>query len=113
YNDVTVRYLSFAEASNNLRDGHIDAAFVTAGIPTAAIQDVAAGRDIVLVPVGAEVAERLQQEYPFYISVVVPAGTYPGVSTDVPTVAVGAMLADRADLPEELGYNLPKALFET
>ena len=54
YDDITVRYLSFAEASNNLRDGHIDAAFVTAGIPTAAIQDVATGRDIVLVSVSPD-----------------------------------------------------------
>src|SRR5690606_24014925 len=112
YNDITVRYLSFAEASNNLRDGHIDAAFVTAGIPTAAIQDVAAGRDIVLVSVGADLAAALQEEYPFYIPVTVPGGTYSGVNDDVPTVAVGAMLAVRAELSEDLVYNLTKALFE-
>jgi len=112
YNDITVRYLSFAEASNNLRDGHIDAAFVTAGIPTAAIQDVAATRDIVLVSVSPDLAARLQQEYPFYIAVTVPGGTYQGVNEDVPTVAVGAMLAVRADLSEDLVYNLTKALFE-
>src|SRR5690606_16986813 len=51
YDDIQVRYLSFAEAAGNLRDGHIDAAFVTAGIPTAAVQDVATGTEIVIVPV--------------------------------------------------------------
>src|SRR5690606_23024622 len=64
YNDISVRYLSFAEASSNLRDGHIDAAFVTAGLPTAAIQDIAAQRAITLVPVSDELVARLQEEYP-------------------------------------------------
>lgn len=112
YDDITVRYLSFAEASNNLRDGHIDAAFVTAGIPTAAIQDVATGRDIVLVSVSPDLAASLQEQYPFYIAVTVPGGTYSGVNEDVPTVAVGAMLAVRAELSEDVVYNLTKALFE-
>jgi len=112
YDDITVRYLSFAEASNNLRDGHIEAAFVTAGIPTAAIQDIASQRDIVIVPVGPDLLEKLVADYPFYTGVTIPGGTYRGVNDDVHTVAVKAMLAVRADLSEDLVYNLTKALFE-
>src|SRR5690606_14935494 len=40
YDDITVDYLSFAEAADNLRDGHIDAAFITAGFPTSAITEI-------------------------------------------------------------------------
>jgi len=111
YNDITVRYLSFAEASNNLRDGHIEAAFVTAGIPTAAIQDIAAQRDIVIVPIGADLLEKLRADYPFYTGVTIPGGTYRGVNNDVHTVAVKAMLVVRADLSEDLVYNMTKAFF--
>lgn len=111
YNDITVRYLSFAEAANNLRDGHIEAAFVTAGIPTAAIQDIAAQRDIVIVPIGADLLEKLRADYPFYTGVVIPGGTYRGVNHDVHTVAVKAMLVARADLSEDLVYNMTKAFF--
>lgn len=112
YNDITVRYLSFAEASNNLRDGHIEAAFVTAGIPTAAIQDIASQRDIVIVPVGEDLLSQLRADYPFYTGVTIPGGTYRGVNDDVHTVAVKAMLAVRAELDADLVYNLTKALFE-
>ncbi|HHU69869.1 MAG TPA: TAXI family TRAP transporter solute-binding subunit, partial [Thermoanaerobacterales bacterium] len=42
YDDITVQYLSFAEAANSLKDGNVDVAFVTAGFPTAAIMDIAA-----------------------------------------------------------------------
>lgn len=38
--------LAFGEAANNLQDGHIDAAFITAGAPTAAVTDLAASRRV-------------------------------------------------------------------
>jgi TRAP transporter TAXI family solute receptor len=111
YNDIKVQYLSFAEAANNLKDGNIDAAFVTAGHPTAAIVDLAAVRKIVLVPVADEIIASLQKNYPFYVKIVVPAGTYKGVDTDVVTVAVKAMLAVRAEMPEDLAYQLLKTMY--
>lgn len=111
YRNLSARYLSFAEAAANLRDGHIDAAFVTAGIPTAAIQDIAVQKDVVIVPIGRELVERLKARYPFYTAVTIPAGTYRGVDRPVDTVAVKAMLVARADLPEDLVYNLTRAMF--
>ncbi|WP_448531829.1 TAXI family TRAP transporter solute-binding subunit [Pseudothermotoga sp.] len=111
YKDIKVQYLSFAEAASNLKDGNIDAAFVTAGHPTAAIVDLAAVRKIVLVPVADEIITSLQKDYPFYVKIVVPAGTYKGVDTDVVTVAVKAMLAVRAEMPEDLAYQLLKTMY--
>lgn len=111
YNDIKVQYLSFAEAASNLKDGNIDAAFVTAGHPTAAIVDLAAVRKIVLVPVAEEIIASLQKDYPFYVKIVVPAGTYKGVDTDAVTVAVKAMLAVRAEMPEDLAYQLLKTMY--
>ncbi len=111
YKDIKVQYLSFAEAASNLKDGNIDAAFVTAGHPTAAIVDLAAVRKIVLVPVAEEIIASLQKDYPFYVKIVVPAGTYKGVDTDAVTVAVKAMLAVRAEMPEDLAYQLLKTMY--
>src|SRR3972149_4175889 len=42
YYNIREDFLNFAEAADQLKDGVIDAAFLPAGIPTAAIQDVAA-----------------------------------------------------------------------
>lgn len=105
-------FLSFAEAANNLKDGHIDAAFVTAGIPTSAITDVATTKDIDLITLkDAEIA-KLQNQYPFYTKVVVPAGTYPKQNKDIACVAVMAMLVTHAETDEELVYQMTKAMFE-
>lgn len=111
YADISVQYLAFAPAAAALKDGHVDAAFLTAGIPTAAVIDLATTHRIQLVPIGAEVAEKLAPDYPFYVRTVIPAGTYTGIGADVETVAVRAMLVVRADLSADFVYHLTKLLF--
>ena len=59
YDDIKVQYLSFGEAASALKDGNVDVAFVTAGFPTAAIQDLATQHDVVLLPVDAAMADKL------------------------------------------------------
>lgn len=103
--------MSFAEAANNLKDGNVDAAFVTAGFPTAAIQDIAAQHDVVLLPVPEDVADKLIQQYPFYTKVTIPAGTYPKQDADVKAVAVRAMLAVTDKMDEQLAYDITKAIY--
>ncbi|AKL94782.1 TRAP transporter solute receptor, TAXI family [Clostridium aceticum] len=112
YDDIQADYLSFGEAADNLKDGHVQAAFVTAGTPTAAITDLATTHSINLVSVSSDVAQALIADYPYYAEVVIPAGTYRNQDEDVSAVAVMAMLAVRADLSEDLVYDITKALFE-
>jgi len=109
---VQADFLSFAEAADQLKDGVIDAAFLTAGVPTAAVQDIAATRDLKIVPIPEAVAARLRERYPYYTPVVIPPNSYRGQAEPVPTVAVMAMLVTRSDLPEDLVYELTKTLWE-
>lgn len=112
YDDITVQYLSFAEAASNLKDGNVDAAFLTAGHPTAAVQDIGAQNDVKLVTVEDDMADALIAKYPFYTKLTIPGGTYTGIDEDVKTVAVQAMLAVSADLDEELAYNMLKTMYD-
>ncbi len=105
-------YLSFAEAADQLKDGLIDAAFVTAGIPTGAITDVAISKDIKLIPFDDDRFAAFSTQYPFYTKVVVPAGTYNKQTSPVTCVAVMAMLVTHADVDEDLVYKMTKAIFE-
>jgi len=112
YDDITEQYLSFAEAANNLKDGNVDAAFVTAGFPTAAVTDIAAQHPLKLISLDDALVEKLTKDYPYYTKIVIPAGTYSGVNEDINTVAVQAMLAVRSDMDEELAYNLVKTMYD-
>lgn len=111
YNDIRVQYLSFSESANNMKDGNIDAAFNTAGIPTAAIQDLSVSKKMVLVPIDGDVAAKLMAKYPFYALQVVPAGTYQGQTKDVTTVAVKSMLAVSSKMSEDLVYTLLETMY--
>jgi TRAP transporter TAXI family solute receptor len=111
YNDIRVQYLSFAESANNMKDGNIDAAFNTAGIPTAAIQDLAVSKKMVLVPIDGDIAAKLMAKYPFYALQVAPAGTYQGQTKDVTTVAVKSMLAASSKLSADLVYKMLETMY--
>jgi TRAP transporter TAXI family solute receptor len=110
--DFDMRYLSFSESAEAFKDKHIDAFVVTAGIPNAGIMDVSTQNDIRILPIPADVAGKLIMKYPFLAAAKVPAGTYKGVTQEVPTVAVNAVLIAGNQLKPEMVYNLTKALFE-
>ncbi|MCP1143376.1 TAXI family TRAP transporter solute-binding subunit [Lysinibacillus endophyticus] len=109
--DIQAQNLDFGESTDGLQTGQIDAAFITAGYPTAAVEALSATTDVVIVPVAADKAESLISKYPYYATDTVPAGTY-GLETDVPTVSVLAMLAVKADLPEDVAYGITKAIYD-
>ena len=111
YDDIDAQYLSFAEGASALKDGNVDVAVLTAGYPTASVQDIAAQNPVRLLPVEEEIADALIAQYPFYTKTVIPAGTYVGFNEPVPSVAVMAMLVAGPTVNEELGYKVTKAIF--
>ena len=112
YDDVDEQFLSFAEGSYALKDGTVDAAFVTAGYPTASVQDIASQNKIRLLPVGDEQIKKLTEKYPFYTKTTVPAGTYQGFDQEIQTVSVMAILVANDKIDAALGEKLTKALFD-
>jgi uncharacterized protein len=109
--DIDAKHLSFDESTAGIQDGSIDAAFVTAGTPTGAVEGLAATEDVVIVPIETEKADELISKYPYYAKQDVPSGIY-GLTESVPTVAVLAMLVVRDDLSDDLVYEITKAIFE-
>lgn len=112
YDDMTVSYLSFAESADAYKDKHIDAFFVTSGIPNSSIQDIAAMNPVSLVSLSDSAIATLVDKYPFFVEYTIPANTYNGQTSDVKTTAVLACLATNAEASEEVIYNITKALFE-
>ena len=111
YNDIDVQYLSFGEGASALKDGNVDAAFLTAGFPTAAVQDISSQNKIRLLPVDPAKADELIAKYPFYTKTTIPAGTYQGFDEDVQTISVMAMLVVNDKVDDKLGYAITKAIF--
>ena len=110
--DINAQYQSFADSTDALKDGKIDAAFIVAGPPTPAITELCTTNDAYLVPIDGEIAEKLMADCPFYTAHTIPAGTYAGQDADVQTVTVKATLIVDAAADEDDVYNLTKAIFD-
>lgn len=110
--DIQAQYLSFADSTEAMKDGKIDAAFIVAGAPTAAITELCTTNSAYLVPIDGAIGDKVMADCPFYTAYTVPAGTYPGQDADVTTVTVKATLIVSASADEEAVYNLTKAIFD-
>ncbi|MGC8949450.1 MAG: TAXI family TRAP transporter solute-binding subunit [Thermoprotei archaeon] len=109
---VTIQNLDFAQASEALKLGQIDAAFIVAGIPTAAVTQLAATTPVNLINIPNNIFDALKsQGYLFFVPVTVPKDTYNGMTADVTTAAVMAMLAVRSDLPDDAVYTILNIMF--
>ncbi|WP_078378493.1 TAXI family TRAP transporter solute-binding subunit [Sutcliffiella halmapala] len=109
--DINAQYLDFGESTGGIQDGNIDAAFITSGTPTGAVEGLSATTDVSIVPISQDKVDALIAKYPYYASDIIAAGTY-GMDNEVHTVAVLAMLAVTDSLSEDLVYNITKAIYE-
>lgn len=109
--DIKAQNLDFGESTEGLQSGQIDAAFITAGTPTAAVEALNATTKVNIIGMDAGKADELIAKYSYYAKDTVKAGTY-GLTNDVETVSVLAMLAVRKDLSEEVVYQMTKAIYD-
>ena len=112
YADINAEFLDFTTASLRIQNGELDAAFVLAGYPAAAVTALGAKVDLNLVAFEEELLDKLSGEYSFFTKGVIPAGIYNGIDHDTPTIAVMALLVCDSGLSENLVYDITKAIFE-
>ena len=112
FDDIKKSNLSFKESAEGIQNGTLDGCFVTAGVPNAALQELAFSAGLVLVPVDSAAAEKICKKYNYYTVTSIPGGTYKGTDSDTAALAIKATLAVNAKLDEEIVYQMTKALFE-
>ena len=112
--DMTRERLSAAESGNALKDKKIDAFMFVAGVPTAAITDVAAtpGVKMLLIDHDQALKNMVEKYGPAYAPAVIPKGGYPNQEKESKVVTVWNIMAVREDFPEDLAYKLTKLMLE-
>ncbi|TBW59553.1 TAXI family TRAP transporter solute-binding subunit [Marinobacter halodurans] len=104
--------LKAAEQSQALCDNKIDAFFYTVGHPSGAIKEATTSCDSVLVNVQNDATKKLVEENPYYRVATIPGGMYRGNPDDTTTFGVAATVVTTADVPDEVVYQIVKAVFE-
>jgi len=94
-------YMSFTDAASAMEKGQIDAFFITAGAPTAAIADLANHKEIKILSIEPDVQNNMMKLYKGYTRCTIPANTYTGQTEEVNTIGVKAVLVASTDLKDD------------
>lgn len=109
--DLTIANLSQSESVQALKDGIVDAVFFNFAFPGSAVMDLAATRDIVLIPMDKELANKLIKKHPYYVQITIPHGTYSKVDYDVLCLGDSNVLIANKNMKEDVAYKVVKAIF--
>lgn len=111
--DLTDVRCKFSEARDMLLSNQLDAAFVTAGIPTPLLTETINGislQDHVnFIPINEGLANRLMRAFPYFVYTEIPANTYITQDEAINTVGVRAILVARRGFEDSKIYrgNVP------
>lgn len=110
YKDLAkVEYLPFGESVELIKNRQLDATLQSAGLGVASIRDLASSVKIRVVAVPKEVVAKIGS--PAYVATEIPANTYTGQTEAVPTVAIPNFLVTQSKVPDELVYQMAKAMY--
>lgn len=104
--------LKSTEGPNMLKDKKIDGYFGVFGHPTANIKDAANSLPINIVPVEGAVVDALVAKYPYYAKGTISGTFYKGVTKDVPSIGVKAVLVSSTALDNKAVYVVTKAILD-
>jgi TRAP transporter TAXI family solute receptor len=113
--DVRLERLGPAQSVDALKDGKLDAFFFSGSAPIPSVTELATslGPSMLLVP-SEELLSPLAARFgPDMFSLsVIPARTYRGQESDVPTVGAASLLVVDESMSESLTYDITRVLFE-
>lgn len=104
--------LTSSEQSKALCDGKIDAYGYTVGVPNSGVAVATDGCDAKIINLNTGVEKGLVEKFPYYAFATIPKGTYKTSDADVTTFGVKATIVTSEDVPEDVVYEVCRAVFE-
>jgi TRAP transporter TAXI family solute receptor len=113
--DYTESQHPYASACRGIRDGSIDATFMSVLAPQSSVMELSAFKKIYLVPMDPKVAEKIAGKYSKLAVDYIPPDVYgKNQKNEKPIASLSIMvgLCTRADVPEDVVYKFTKAYWE-
>ncbi len=108
--DIKPEYLKQVQCAEKLKDGTLDGYFQTTGYPQGTLSELAATNGFELLPIEGAIRDKIMAQYKFFARDKIPDGTYKDVK-GVETIAVGAQWTTTSKQPDDLIYEITKALW--
>lgn len=105
-------FLGHADGAGALADGHVDAVIIVGSTPIAAVMSISTTHDIRILSIDQGKLNAILAPRPFWKPWTIPPGIYRKVDYPVNTFLVAHMLFADKNVPEEIIYNITKAILE-
>jgi TRAP transporter TAXI family solute receptor len=105
-------YGSWDSAAADLLEGRYDAVVPMTGVPTPALKQVEAKEPAVFVSLTPEQIETIRNAMPELVALQIDSGVYTSLDKTYTTVGQYTFAIGRDDLPDELVYQVVKAIFD-
>ena len=114
FKDFTQERLDPGKSVDAIKDKKLDAFFWVGGVPTAAVTELAAtpGLKLKLIDHDEGVAGMIKIYGPLYVRDTLPAKAYPGQDQANRIATVWNVLVARADVSDQVAYDVVKTIFE-
>ena len=106
-----VLFLPASEAMEAVKTGQVDVAVELSSIPSPQISELSILRPVHILEFLPGARADMMQKYPQYLPTTIEKGAYNGIDQPIETVGTGAMFACRADLPDDLVYEIVKTVY--
>lgn len=112
--DFDLAELNYAESAEAFVSGDIVGMSVSGGLPVGAVEQVfnELGDEVAVLEFDDKQLAAIDQGRRLWDRVVIPAGTYPGQDRDIFSVGTPNILAVRADVDDDVVYQITKTIFE-
>lgn len=110
--DIKALRIKQSQGADAFKDGRIDVVFGDVGWPNSTFMELTTIRDVNILSFTDDELKKIEAKYPSLPREIVPAGTYKNQDTDISTYTEAGPWVCRADLPEDLVYNIVKTIHE-
>jgi uncharacterized protein len=105
-----VNHGNYTDSVSQLKDGHAQVFTLITTVPASSVMDLASARDIRVLEFPNDKFQALQKINKGYDKRIIKSGSYPKQDKDIQTIGTWTHLVASCKLPEQLVYNITKAL---
>mgnify|MGYP000876742887 CR=1 FL=1 len=105
-------WLGYNEVVEGIKDGSIDAGFISGSYPVPAIQQLAFEKDVRVIPVEEKLLKKILAANPYFTDYILKPGAYKGITQDIPILCFGSFLFNHNKVDADLVYKMTKLIFD-
>ncbi|PLS18590.1 hypothetical protein CVD28_05475 [Bacillus sp. M6-12] len=110
-NGGKIQFIAPTKVNDQIKDNKMHGAISPQPSPAGSIMELGTTKPVKLLPLSDKAINAMVEKMdakPYTIK----AGTYPFLKEDIPTAAIDTILMSSSDVPDDLVYNVTKAIYE-